>query len=124
VGWESRSHFYGMAARTMRRVLVDFARSRRAKKRGGGEKPLSLDENLVSLERSSELLALDDALKALAAFDPRKAQVVELRYFGGLTIDEAAEVLQISHATVERDLRMAKAWLHRAMSESPAENGS
>jgi RNA polymerase sigma factor (TIGR02999 family) len=124
IGWESRSHFYGMAARTMRRVLVDFARSRRAQKRGGGEKPLSLDENLVSLERSAELLALDDALEELAAFDPRKARVVELRYFGGLTIDEAAEVLQISHATVERDLRMAKAWLYRAMSTADADDGS
>lgn len=117
VGWESRRHFFGVAARTMRRVLVDYARSRNAKKRGSGEKPLSLEENKISLERSGEILALDDALQALASFDERKSRVVELRFFGGLTIDETAKVLNLSHSTVERDLKMAKAWLYQAMQQ-------
>lgn len=117
VGWESRRHFFGVASRTMRRVLVDYARSRNAKKRGSGDKPLSLDENKISLERSSEILALDDALKALATFDDRKCRVVELRFFGGLTIEETAKALDLSHSTVERDLKMAKAWLYKAMRE-------
>ena len=123
MGWQSRRHFFGMAARTMRRILVDFARSRNAKKRGAGEKPLALDEGKISLERSAELLALDDALKALATFDERKSRVVELRFFGGLTIDETAEILEVSHATVERDLKMAKAWLFQTMQQDGSSHG-
>lgn len=116
VDWEGRRHFFAVAARTMRQVLVDFARSRKAAKRGGGDKPLSLDEGKISLERSDQLVALDDSLAALAAFDERKSQIVELRFFGGLTIAETSEVVGVSHATVERDLKMAKAWLYRQMS--------
>ncbi len=120
VDWQGRRHFFAVAARTMRQVLVDFARSRKAAKRGGGDIPLSLDEGKIPLERSDQLVALDDALAALATIDERKSQVVELRFFGGLTIAETAEVLGLSHATVERDLKMAKAWLYRQMSDLPA----
>ena len=123
VSWEGRHHFFSVAARMMRRVLIDYARSRRAAKRGGGEKHLSLDEGRISLERSSELIALDDALQALARFDPRKSQVVELRFFGGLTIEETADLVGVSHATVERDLRMAKAWLFREMGHGQGYHG-
>ena len=117
VTWEGRRHFFAIAARTMRRVLVDYARQRNAAKRGGGVAPLSLDESLVPLERSSELIALDDALAALMAFDERKGRIVELKFFGGLTLAETAEVLDVSHATVERDLKVAKAWLYREMAQ-------
>lgn len=123
VSWQGRNHFFSVAARMMRRVLIDYARSRRAAKRGGGERHLSLDEGRISLERSSELIALDDALKALANFDPRKSQVVELRFFGGLTIEETADLVGVSHATIERDLRMAKAWLYREMGHGPGCDG-
>lgn len=116
VSWEGRRHFFAIAARTMRQVLVDFARSRKAAKRGGGDIPLSLDEGKIPLERSDQLVALDDALGALALFDERKSQVVELRFFGGLTIAETSDVIGVSHATIERDLKMAKAWLYRQMS--------
>ena len=103
VDWESRRHFFGVASSMMRRVLVDYARSRNAKKRGSGEQPLSLDENNISLKRSDQILALDDALKALATFDERKCQVVELRFFGGLTISETAKALDLSTVAGSED---------------------
>ena len=119
VQWQDRTHFFAMSARLMRRILVDHARSRKAQKRGGPLRALSLEEALlVSPERGSDLVALDDALKALAAFDARKCQVVELRYFGGLTAEESAEALQVSRETIMRDWRLAKAWLLRELSES------
>ncbi len=116
--WEGRGHFFAVAAQVMRQVLVDFARRRRAGKRGGGAVAVSLDEAMVSIERADELIRLDDALQALAQIDARKARIVELRFFGGLTIEEAAEVLGVSHATVERDLKLARAWLQREMGGS------
>jgi len=112
--WRSRSHFFGVAAQLMRQILVDHARARAAAKRGGGEAKLSLDAGLqYSEERSQELVALDDALTDLAKLDPRKAKVVELRYFGGLSVEETAEALGVSVATVGRELRFAEAWLHK-----------
>lgn len=117
VEWQNRAHFYGIAAHAMRRILIDHARTRQADKRGSGETQLSLDENLtVADERHRELIALDDALTALAAFDPQKSRIVELRYFGGLSIEETAAVLDIGTATVIRQWRLAKAWLHNEMS--------
>jgi len=113
--WNGRVHFFAVAARLMRRVLVDFARERDSAKRGGGLAHVSLDEALVSSQKSLDVVVLDDALERLAAFDPRKARVVELRFFAGLTIDETAEVLELSHATVERDLKLARAWLAREL---------
>ena len=109
--FRDRVHFYSVATRMMRRVLVDFARRRDATKRGAGIIQLPLDDELVGVERPEQILALDEALERLAASDERKARVVELRYFGGFTIDETAAALDTSHATVERDLRFAKAWL-------------
>jgi RNA polymerase sigma factor (TIGR02999 family) len=113
VNWQNRAHFLAVAATTMRSILIDHARARRAQKRGGGEPKLALEESLVFSEgRSAELVALDEALKKLAEFAPRESQVVELRYFGGLSVEEAAEVLQVSPKTVKRDWRRAKDWLH------------
>jgi RNA polymerase sigma factor (TIGR02999 family) len=117
--WQSRAHFFGVAAQVMRHVLVDHARSRRAAKRGGGEAHLPLDEAGDSAdERAAELIALDDALRSLARFDERKSRVVELRYFGGLTEEETAEVLGVSPATVRRESRLAEAWLCREVRRS------
>jgi RNA polymerase sigma-70 factor (ECF subfamily) len=105
-----------MCARLMRRILVDFARSRLYQKRGGGEQPVQLEPtHLVSKERGRDLVALDEALQALADVDPRKSQVVELRFFGGLTVDETAEALHISRDTVIRDWNVAKVWLLREL---------
>ena len=116
VRWQNRAHFFAIAAQTMRRILIDHARSRRYEKRGGGARALPLDEAAhISDERADELVALDDALAALDKLDPRKARVVELRYFGGLSVAEAAEALGISTATVMRDWDMAKAWLAREL---------
>ena len=116
VSWQNRAHFFAISAQLMRRILVEFARSRRRQKRGGGIGPTSLDEALiVSPEPSADLLALDDALKDLAAIDPRQSQVVELRFFGGLSVEETAEVLKVSPETVMRDWKLTKAWLLRAM---------
>lgn len=113
VSWQNRAHFLAVAATTMRSILIDYARARRAHKRGGGEPKLALEESLVFSEgRSAELVALDGALKKLAEFAPRESQVVELRYFGGLSVEETAEVLQVSPKTVKRDWRRAKDWLH------------
>ena len=116
VNWQNRAHFFGIAAKTMRRILVDYARSRRTAKRGGGRYELSLDESIVSAERSEELVTLDDALQELAKIDLRKSQVVELKFFAGLSIEEAAEVLAVSPGTVMRDWTLAKAWLRREIS--------
>lgn len=116
--WQSRSHFYGIAARLMRQILVDYARGRAAAKRGSAEDCLPLDEAAVfSKDRPDSLVALDDALTALAEFDERKCRVIELRYFGGLSAEETSEALGISVATVGRELRMAEAWLHREMNK-------
>ena len=121
VSWQNRAHFFALSAQLMRRVLVDAIRARRSLKRGGLSPHVSLqgDESLGPLPRR-DLVALDEALTGLAQLDPRKAKVVELRYFGGLTADESAEVLGVSRATVERDWRMAKLWLTRQLKGSPA----
>ena len=113
VRWQNRAHFFGVAAQMMRRILVDHARSSQAEKRGGEFQKFSLDENIdVSGERASDLVALDEALERLAALDPQKARVVELRFFGGLSVEETAEVTGVSAPTVKRQWRMAKAWLY------------
>ena len=113
VRWQNRAHFFGVAAQMMRRILVDHARSSQAEKRGGEFQKFSLDENIdVSGERASDLVALDEALERLAQLDPQKARVVELRFFGGLSVEETAEVLGVSAPTVKRQWRMAKAWLY------------
>jgi len=117
--WEGRSHFFAIAAQQMRQILVDYARRHRAGKRGGAAETLSLDDSGLlepGKSRDVDVVALDDALKALAQIDPRKAQVVELRFFGGLNFDETAEVLKVSAVTVARDWSTARAWLHREMS--------
>jgi len=115
-GLQDRSHFFALCAKLMRRILVDWARARLSLKRGGDVQVLDLEESLVvSPHASSELVALDDALKALEAFDPRKAQVIELRFFGGLSVDETAEVLKVSVETVARDWKLAKSWLRREL---------
>ena len=116
--WQNRTHFVAAAARLMRRIMVDHARERHSLKRGGGMLKVTLDEAaLVTEARSDELLALDEALQALAAQDSCKSQIVELRYFGGLTVEETAEFLKLSPRKVEREWTMAKAWLYRALSE-------
>jgi len=114
VEWQGRAHFYGVAAQMMRRVLIDHARARASEKRGGGGRRLSLDEAAeLPEERADELLALDEALVRLAGVDERKSRVVELRFFGGLSVAETARVLGVHTATVERDWVVAKAWLYR-----------
>jgi RNA polymerase sigma factor (TIGR02999 family) len=118
--WRNRAHFFGVAAKAMRSILVDYARASHAAKRGGQAVLVSLDEAAVaSHERAAELLALDDALAGLAAVDRRKCLVVELRYFGGLSVEETAEVLKVSVETVARDWRLARAWLLRELSKAP-----
>ena len=113
VRWQNRAHFFGIAAQMMRRILVDHARAHAASKRGSGARPLSLDEALVVAPASNvDLLALDEALTRLGALDPQQSRVVELRFFGGLTMDETAKVLDISPATVGREWTLAKAWLY------------
>src|SRR5437588_11006432 len=114
--WQNRAHFFAVAARAMRQILVNYARSNRAQKRGGGALKVELDEAaIVSPEQSKEIVDLHEALERLAALDSRKAQVVELKYFGGLNYDEMAEVLKISPVTVRRDWRFAKAWLYKEL---------
>jgi RNA polymerase sigma factor (TIGR02999 family) len=116
VSWNDRAHFFAMAARLMRRVLVDHARSRRYQKRGGGTKAVPFEEGLaVAPQPGTDLVALDDALLALAELDPRKSQVVELRFFGGLSVEETAAALDVSPSTVLRDWRLAKSWLLREL---------
>jgi RNA polymerase sigma factor (TIGR02999 family) len=115
--WQNRAHFFGVAAQTMRHILVDMARARHRAKRGGGQFVVALSEAAdVGVVRSADLVALDDALKDLEAFDPRKGRVVEMRFFGGLSLEEVAEVLQVSVTTVRRDWGLARAWLHRELS--------
>lgn len=119
VEWQSRAHFFGIAARIIRQILVDHARARRAQKRGGDALTLPLDEALAVPERKNvDLVALDDALTALARLDERQAKVVELRFFAGLSIEETAEALRTSAATVKRDWVVAKAWLLRELDRS------
>jgi RNA polymerase sigma factor (TIGR02999 family) len=116
VHWRNRAHFFGIAAQLMRRILVDHARSRQYLKRGGGAHHVSFEEvEIVSQERAADVVALDDALTTLAAVDTRKSQIVELRFFGGLSIEETAGVLAVSPGTVMRDWTLAKAWLRREM---------
>jgi RNA polymerase sigma factor (TIGR02999 family) len=116
VRWQDRAHFLGISARLMRRVLVDYARSRGYHKRGGGLQRVTLDEGLVtSPEPAVDVVALDRALEALAAIDARKSRVIELRFFGGLSVEETAEVLHVSSDTVKRDWRLAKLWLLREL---------
>jgi RNA polymerase sigma factor (TIGR02999 family) len=116
VNWQNRAHFFGVSANLMRRILVDYARSHNYLKRGGQAQHLSLDgDALLSPERAPDLIALDDALDRLAVVDARKSRVVELRFFGGLTVEETAEVLQLSARTVLSDWSFAKAWLLRAL---------
>jgi len=117
VYWQNRAHFFAIAAKMMRRILVDYARSRHVAKRGGGAVQVSLDDGAVVSGRTSEMVALDDALSSLALFDRRKSQVVELRYFAGLSVEETAEVLKVSPNTVMRDWSTAKAWLHRELNK-------
>lgn len=118
VRWQSRMHFFGIMAQLMRRVLVDFARERNYQKRGGGAVKISLDEALtVTPAKNANVLALDEALNALAKVDERKSRVVEMRFFGGLSEKEIAEALSVSQETVRRDWRLAKSWLLRYLSE-------
>jgi RNA polymerase sigma factor (TIGR02999 family) len=117
--WESRTHFFAIAAQLMRQILVDYARRHRAAKRGGGVRKLALeDATTPSRRKDVDVIALDDALKALAKFDRRQSQVVELRFFAGLSLEEISEVLEIAPATVQRDWTAARAWLHREISRS------
>ena len=114
--FRNRAHFFGVAALAMRHILVDYARERHTAKRGGGARPISLEESaLVTQERAAELVAFDDALKELERLSKRQGRVVELRYFGGLSVEETATVLEVSPDTVMRDWRMAKTWLYRAL---------
>lgn len=116
VRWENRAHFFGIAARSMRQILVEYARQRRARKRGGDAQRVELDEAaLLSDEPNTDLVALDEALRELAEVDERKSRVVELRFFGGLNVEEVAEVLGVHANTVVRDWDMAKAWLRRQL---------
>jgi RNA polymerase sigma factor (TIGR02999 family) len=113
--WQDRAHFFALSAQLMRRILIDAARARRAGKRGGEEVRVTLDDEVGALHREADLVRMDDALEALAQMDARKARVIELRFFGGLTVAETAEVLGISPQTVTRDWNLAKAWLTREM---------
>ena len=116
VKWQNRAHFFAVAAQVMRHILVDHARTRNYAKRGGGAPKLPLDEAAaLTAQRAGQLIALDDALRDLAALDERKSQIIELRFFGGLSLEETAEVMKISPSTVQREWRAAKAWLHHTM---------
>lgn len=118
VKWQNRAHFFGIAAQVMRRILLDYARQHKAEKRGGADENVSLEDDffIVQGEKSAELLALDEALENLAKIDEMKAKIVELRYFGGLSVEETAEVLGVSTITVKRHWKMAKAWLYGQLS--------
>jgi RNA polymerase sigma factor (TIGR02999 family) len=121
VSWQDRAHFFAISARMMRRILTDFARTRSYQKRGGAAVQVSWDEELaVAPQKGFDVVALDDALKELSALDPRKSQVVEMRFFAGLSLEETAEALGISIETVKRDWRFAKTWLHRALGDQKA----
>lgn len=125
IEWQDRSHFFAISANLMRRILVDFARSRGYQKRGGDIRKISLDESLlVSPEPGAELIRIDEALAALSEFDARKARVVEMRFFGGMTEDETAEVLHVSRETVKRDWRLARNWLLCELTDGTDRNES
>ncbi|MCG3127766.1 MAG: hypothetical protein CHACPFDD_02638 [Phycisphaerae bacterium] len=125
VRWQHRAHFLAVAARLMRRILVDHARARRTAKRGGGQARVPLDDAVVVAEQQSgDLLALDEAMTRLAALDPPQARVVELRFFGGLTVEETAEVVGTSPATVKREWTLAKAWLRREVEQADTSGGT
>jgi len=122
VNWQNRAHFFAISAQLMRRILVDFARSRNYQKRGGGAEKITLDDGLMGpAGPGRDLVALDETLKALADVDPRKSKVVELRFFGGLSVEETAAVLKVSTDTIHRDWRLAKAWLRREMGKEKSE---
>jgi RNA polymerase sigma-70 factor (ECF subfamily) len=124
VSWQNRAHFFGVSAQVMRRILVDYARSRRYSKRGGEWRQIPLNEAVtIFRDQSTDIVALDDALRVLAAIDPRKERVVEMRFFGGLSIKEIAQVLNISQESVLRDWRLAKVWLLRELSQGVADEG-
>ena len=117
VSWQNRAHFFGVSAHLMRYILVGFARERQQQKRGGGAQLVSLDEAVtISTERGSDLIALDDALQTLEKYDPRKCRIVELRFFGGLSVEEAAEVMNLAPITIIREWNKAKAWLYQELS--------
>jgi len=119
VRWQNRAHFFGVSAQLMRRILVDFARARDYQKRGGQLRAVTLNDEVgVTNEKGIDFVALDEALSSLAKLDPRQSKVVELRFFGGLTNEEAAEVLRVSVATVRRDWSLARAWLHRELGDN------
>jgi RNA polymerase sigma factor (TIGR02999 family) len=122
VQWQNRAHFFGLAAQIMRRILVDHARTRNRAKRGGNALQVTLSDAAgVAMQRTSDMVALDDALKTLETLDPRQSKVVELRFFGGLSLEETAEALRVSVATVRRDWSLAQAWLYRELSGKGAE---
>lgn len=124
VSWQNRAHFFGVSAQLMRRILVDYARSRRYSKRGGEWRQVPLNEAIaVFRDRQTDIVALDDALRTLSDIDPRKGRVIEMRFFGGLSIKEVAEVLNVSQETVLRDWRLAKVWLLRELSQGTANEG-
>ena len=119
VQWQNRAHFFAIAAQLMRSILVDHARSHAYAKRGGGARKIALDDAMaVSQQRATEVVALDDALKRLAEIDPQQSRIVEMKFFGGLTIEETAEVLGLSPATIKREWRTAKAWLYHELSQN------
>jgi RNA polymerase sigma factor (TIGR02999 family) len=119
IEWKDRAHFFAVSAQIMRHVLIDHARKHHSDKRGAGARKLPIDDAAVNIQqKAAELVALDEALKELAAVDLRQSQIVELRFFGGLTVEETAEVLEVSPITVKREWRMAKAWLHDAVAKS------
>jgi RNA polymerase sigma factor (TIGR02999 family) len=123
IDWQDRTHFYAVAARVIRRILVDHANSRNCRKRGGDVERVPLDESVViGAEAPEMIVSLDDALRRLAVVDSRKSDIVQCLYFGGMTYDETAAALNISAATVDRELRMAKAWIHRELAQNPAED--
>jgi RNA polymerase sigma factor (TIGR02999 family) len=120
VSWQNKAHFFGVSARLMRYILVDFARTRKQQKRGGASPHVQLDEAAtVSCDRSDDLVALDDALRALGKHDPRKCQIVELRFFGGLSVNETAEAMRLSPITIIREWNKAKAWLYQELTPEP-----
>jgi RNA polymerase sigma factor (TIGR02999 family) len=121
VPWQDRVHFFAVSARLIRRILVDHAKGNKRQKRGGGAETISLDEAvMIGPQTTGGIIELDAALQRLAALDPRKSEIIELLCFGGLTYDEAAAALKVSPATVHRDLKMAKAWLHRELTQNSA----
>lgn len=124
VAWQNRAHFFALSARLMRRILVDFARSRQSGKRGAGGEHTPFDERLVANEPGRDLVTLDDALSALEAVDERKSRIVEMRFFGGLTNGEIAQTLNVSEQTVIRDWQVAKVWLLRELTSTTARTGS